>query len=164
MFSLYNECVMIHLNANVKTMYAVFVVFHFYSTDYYQIINCMYMRKKTLFQIFFLSVLFLFSCSGLKDKNKATNKPRTISSLLIMDSLDYYTNPLRNYDVAIIEKKLGDRIIGMQPELNANMTWPIGLNFTLDVKNLPSDSITMMFPLLSAYMNIFNTIYGGNAS
>lgn len=110
-----------------------------------------------------LTCLSLFGCISCGNMN-TKSKPKTISELIVPDSIEYYCNPLRGYSVIKAEKKLGERIFSIAPIFEGDISNIVGLIFNIDVQKLPADSIGMIIPLINTYTELFNTIYGGNLS
>lgn len=115
----------------------------------------------------FVAAFGLWACSNWNKHAETSSMqsivaPRTISELLKIDSIGIYANPLRGYDYTKMEQKTASRIFSIGPVMTSDMSRVKGLNFAVDVKGLPSDSVTMMLPLLNNYMKVFMEIYFGN--
>lgn len=115
----------------------------------------------------FVAAFGLWACSNSNKQAGLSSEdniiaPRTISELLKIDSLSIYANPLRGYDYGKMEQKTAPRIFSIGPVMTSDMSCAKGLCFSVDVKGLPSDSVTMMLPLLNNYMKVFMEIYLGN--
>lgn len=120
------------------------------------------MMKKIAFAIAALSLCACSNFSKQAGTSSENSTPRTISELLKIDSMGIYCNPLRGYDYIKMEEKTASRIFSIGPVMTSDMACAKGLCFSVDVKGLPSDSVTMMLPLLNNYMDVFMEIYLGN--